>query len=57
MILGLFVFFSLLLVASIVGRILGLRQRNVKQREELLSILGVENGTTKKIVGFFHPYW
>lgn len=57
MYLAILAFFAALFVAQVVGQILGTRRRNVKQREKLLSELGVENAATKKIVGFFHPYW
>ena len=57
MFLVIFVFLTVLLVAHTAGRILGLRRKNVEHRAELFSKLGVENGSAKKIVGFFHPYW
>lgn len=46
-----------LVLAQAVGQILGLRRRNVQQRAKLLSVLGIENVSQKKIIGFFHPYW
>ena len=51
------VFLATLLVAHTAGKILGLRKKNVEHRAQLFSDLGVQNDSTKKIVGFFHPYW
>ncbi|OJT12992.1 GDP-Man:Man(3)GlcNAc(2)-PP-Dol alpha-1,2-mannosyltransferase [Trametes pubescens] len=53
---ALITFLAGLVLAQAVGRILGLRRRNVQQRAKLLSILGVEKSDSKKIIGFFHPY-
>lgn len=50
-------FLFALFVAQTIGQILGLRRRNVNQKEKLFSELGVERQSAKKIVGFFHPYW
>ena len=50
-------FLLALLVAQTAGQIFGLRRRNLQQREKLFSELSVEDGSKKKIVGFFHPYW
>ena len=50
-------FLFALFVAQTIGQILGLRRRNVKQREKLFRELGVEGASAKRIVGFFHPYW
>ena len=52
-----FVLFIAILVAHMAGRILGLRRNNAEHRVRLFSDLGVEDARTKKIVGFFHPYW
>ncbi|KAI8986146.1 mannosyltransferase [Trametes punicea] len=49
-------FLAAIVVAQTVGTVLGLRRRNVQQRLKLLSALGVENASSKKIIGFFHPY-
>ena len=57
MFLALIGFIFALFVAQSVGQILGLRRRNLNQREKLFSELGVEDVSKKKIVGFFHPYW
>ncbi|TBU21183.1 hypothetical protein BD311DRAFT_801014, partial [Dichomitus squalens] len=56
MILALTGFLFALFVAQTIGQILGLRRRNVNQKEKLFSELGVEGQSAKKIVGFFHPY-
>ncbi|KAH9891871.1 mannosyltransferase [Cubamyces lactineus] len=45
-----------LLLAQAVGRILGLRRRNVQKRLQLFSELGIESKSSPKIIGFFHPY-
>ena len=52
-----FVLFIAILVAHMAGRILGLRRNNAEHRARLFSDLGIEDARTKKIVGFFHPYW
>ena len=57
MFLALVGFLLALLVAQTAGQIFGLRRRNLQQREKLFSELAVEDGSKKKIVGFFHPYW
>ena len=57
MLLALAGFLFALFVAQTIGQILGLRRRNVKQREKLFRELGVEDTSAKRIVGFFHPYW
>ncbi|OSC98020.1 glycosyltransferase family 4 protein [Trametes coccinea BRFM310] len=49
-------FLAALVFAQAVGRIYGLRRRNVQQRAKLLAILGADNPSKKKIIGFFHPY-
>ncbi|TBU41410.1 mannosyltransferase [Dichomitus squalens] len=56
MILALTGFLFALFVAQTIGQILGLRRRNVNQKEKLFSELGVEGQSAKKIIGFFHPY-
>ncbi|KAI0823974.1 mannosyltransferase [Trametes gibbosa] len=50
------IFLVCLVFAQVIGQILGLRRRNIKQRAKLLSELGIEDASSKKIVGFFHPY-
>ncbi|CDO72210.1 hypothetical protein BN946_scf184970.g62 [Trametes cinnabarina] len=50
------VFLTALVFAQAVGRILGLRRRNIQQRAKLFGILGAEDAHKKKIIGFFHPY-
>ncbi|KAI0763548.1 mannosyltransferase [Trametes elegans] len=49
-------FLAALVCAQAIGRILGLRRRNVEQKIKLFATLDVDNGASKKIIGFFHPY-
>ncbi|KAH9932777.1 mannosyltransferase [Epithele typhae] len=56
MLLGLLVFLVTTLVAYVAGHVLGLRRRNTKHRTQLFSELGLEESSSKRIVGFFHPY-
>ncbi|KAI0629783.1 mannosyltransferase [Trametes polyzona] len=53
---ALVIFLVGIVFAQAVGKILGLRRRNVQQRAQLLSALGVQDASSKKIIGFFHPY-
>lgn len=55
-------FTALLVLLTLVGaiiytRISALRVTNAARKEALLKTLGVTEPASKRIVGFFHPYW
>lgn len=55
-------FYALLVLITLAGtiiytRIAALRVTNAVRKAALLKTLGVTEPASKRIVGFFHPYW
>ncbi|KAF7798297.1 hypothetical protein EIP86_009517 [Pleurotus ostreatoroseus] len=48
--------FSALVIAAVYSRISALRTSNETKKRALLQALGITDPTSKRIVGFFHPY-
>jgi hypothetical protein len=52
-----FPFVALIVLAILILYIRRLRDTNLQRRTRLLNGLGIQTQDTKRIVGFFHPYW